>query len=376
MVQKSLTIFLLFICSILVANDTACAKLIIHSKTAVAIKIVGFNSLAEISLFKGNLQVDGNQEVKTSYKGLALLVLEGSRYPVIIGDESLIVNVTSPAELPSFVADTENNFFYKALKDNTHVPERYAFADLMIRAKHLLDSSHSIRTIEELKSRKKEFYHFVGENYQSLKHSDIIRRLLAQYFIMHEYVDYHIEGTPATDIKQRYQQEVLTGVAEWLKTLSPHISEHEILNYCVSLYYSRSMVTLASQIIDKFADAAYCPGDAPGTISFPADLQIFQAGEDKTKNLSSIKGNKLIAFISDQCPVSMVATVSKARKLATEKQATTLIVAPMEKLSNRHLAMNRMIRNGKLMFVSDEKWRKGNLTKNIKLPLFIKIEDS
>jgi hypothetical protein len=52
-----------------------------------------------------------------------------------------------------------------------------------------------------------------------------------------------------------------------------------------------------------------------------------------------------------------------------------LIVAPLEKLSGKHLAMSRMIRNGKLLFVCDEKWRKDNLAKKIKLPLFVKVDD-
>ncbi|MCD6389405.1 MAG: hypothetical protein J7L69_08330 [Desulfobulbaceae bacterium] len=71
----------------------------------------------------------------------------------------------------------------------------------------------------------------------------------------------------------------------------------------------------------------------------------------------------------------MVAAVSKARKLAAENQTTSLIVAPLEKLSDKYLAMNRMIRNGKLLFVSDEKWRKDNLAKKIRLPLFIPLEN-
>ncbi len=372
MVQRSLIIFLLFICSVLAANDADCAKLFIHSKTAVAIEIVGFNSLAETSLFKGNLKPDSKHEINTSYRGLALLVFAGGQsYPVIIGDESFPVTIANPAEPPSFANSAENDFFYKALTNKTQVPEQYAFASLMIQAKYLLDSSHSIRTAQELRAGKKEFQQFVAENYQNLRHSDMIRRLLGQYFMMHEYVDYHIEGAPASNIKKRYQKEILTGVADWLKILSPHISEQEILNYCVSLYYNRSMVTLASLIVDTFKDAAYCPGDAPETLSFPDDLQILAPGQNKTENLGTIKGNKLIAFVSEHCPVSMVAAVSKARKMAKEKQTIPLIVAPLEKLSGKHLAMSRMIRNGKLLFVSDEKWRKENLTKKIKLPLFI-----
>jgi hypothetical protein len=83
---------------------------------------------------------------------------------------------------------------------------------------------------------------------------------MAQYFMMQEYVNYHTEGIPASDIKVKYQQAVLDGVGNWLEILSTHIPGYEILNYCVSLYYNRSMVTLASLIIENFRAVAYCPG--------------------------------------------------------------------------------------------------------------------
>ncbi len=203
----------------------------------------------------------------------------------------------------------------------------------------------------------------------------MIRRLISQSFMMHEYVDYHVAGAPATEIKKRYQQEVLAGVADWLRTLSLHIPEWKTISYCVSLYYNRSMVTLASLIIDRYKDAAYCPGDSAENITFPDDLQLEKSNQDITLNFGDIKGSKIIAFVSEQCPVSMVATVSKARILAKEKNPVTLIVAPLEKLSDKHLAMSRMLRNGKLLFASDEKWRKNNLTKKVKLPLFVRIEN-
>lgn len=48
-------------------------------------------------------------------------------------------------------------------------------------------------------------------------------------------------------------------------------------------------------------------------------------------------------------------------------------VAPLEKLSKNHLTMARMISNGSLYFINDEKWRKENLAKKIKLPLFVEV---
>ena len=47
----------------------------------------------------------------------------------------------------------------------------------------------------------------------------------------------------------------------------------------------------------------------------------------------------------------------------------------MQKLSSTHLAMARMVSNGNLLFINDEKWRKGTLEKKIKLPLFVRIGD-
>jgi hypothetical protein len=130
------------------------------------------------------------------------------------------------------------------LSGDPKAPVDYDFAHLMIQAKDLLKSSSSVRTVEELTAKKKEFHEFVRKNYESLKHSDMVRRLIAQYFMMHEYVDYHTEGAPAADIRIQYQKEVVNGVGNWLETLKPHLQQQEILNYIVSLYYDRSMVTL------------------------------------------------------------------------------------------------------------------------------------
>jgi hypothetical protein len=369
-------LFSFFIFAIFFGCDSASAKLIIHSKTAVAIELVGFNALAETPLFKGKLQVDENYEVKTFYKGLALVVFtQGQSYPIIIDQETITVKITSPAEPPFFSGSAENNFFYKALTANAPIPAQYTFADLMIQAKNLIDSSHSIHTVEELTTKKQEFHHFVDTNAQSLKYSNMIRRLIAQYFMMHEYVDYHTEGAPATDIKKRYQQAVLSGVKSWLEILKPHIPEHEILNYCVSLYYNRSMVTLAGKIIDNFRDVAYCPGNEKEKFDFHKKLLVTSMN-NKDRKLSDVQGNKLISFVSDDCPVSMVETIIKVRKLAKQKKDVAVVVVPLQELSKNHLTMSNMVRNSNMFFINDEKWRKDNLAEKIKLPLFVKPQNT
>ena len=100
------------------------------------------------------------------------------------------------------------------------------------------------------------------------------------------------------------------------------------------------------------------------------------ADGDKERKLGDFKGTKIIAFVSEDCPVSMVETVSKARQLANQKENVPVIVAPLQKLSRNHLSMASMIRHKNMFFINDEQWRKENLPKKIQLPLSIRIGDS
>jgi hypothetical protein len=355
---------------------TGSGKFVVHSQTDVDIELTGYNGLAETNIFTGDVVPGSGQEINTPYRGLALLGFAGGqRYPVIIGDKSFTLNITGPNEPPSFTYSAENDFLYKKLSGEDPAPGQYDFALLMIQAKDLLKSSSSVRTVEELTTKKEEFHEFVRNNYVSLKHSDMVRRLIAQSFMMHEYVDYHEEGAPATNIRIKYQKEVVNGVGSWLETLKPHLQQQEVLNYIVSLYYNRSMVTLASLIIENFRNVAYCPGDDKKIFSFPADMNIVVAAGDKERKLGDFRGDKIIAFVSEDCPVSMVEAVNKARQLIDQKENVPVIVAPLQKLSKNHLVMASMIRHKNMFFINDEQWRKENLPKKIQLPLFIQIGD-
>ncbi|MCP3892594.1 MAG: hypothetical protein GY702_27520 [Desulfobulbaceae bacterium] len=112
--------------------------------------------------------------------------------------------------------------------------------------------SSSIQTVEELREKKIDFQEFVQSNYLELSHSDLIRRLVSQYFMMHEYVRYHQEGSPAGDILLRYQQEVLAGVRSLLMLVQDDIPGNKLLNYIIGFYYNRGMVTFASFIANNF----------------------------------------------------------------------------------------------------------------------------
>ena len=257
---------------------SAGAMLSLHCRTAVDLELVGYDGLAEIPLFKGSIAAGGKQEIATPYQGLALLRFAGGQsYPVLLGDASFTLNIAGPAEPPAFTGSSENEFFSSRLAGYGPAGTSSDFALLLLQAKQLLESTYPIRTVPELTAKKEEIHAFVRDQYKSLSHSDMVRRLVAQYFMMHEYVDYRVEGTPATDIRARYQQAVVDGVGNWLAILGPHIPEHEILNYCLSLYYQRSMVTIAALIVENFQSAAYCPGVEKETWSFPKDLLVREA---------------------------------------------------------------------------------------------------
>ncbi len=373
--KKWFTAKLLFVFFVMATTEAALASFVIYSQEDVDIEIKGYNALNDFTLFKGKLISGVEQTIDTPYQGLALLVFKkGQKYPVILGEQSFTLNIKNANILPSFTGSSENEFFYKQLTGAAPGPGQYDFAHLMIQAKQLLDSSHSIHTFDELKAMKEKFHTFVRSHYQDLQHSDMLRRLLGQYFMMHEYVDYHIKGAPACDIQVRYKKAVIGGVGNWLEILKTHIPEHEIVNYCVSLYYNRGMVTLASRIIVNFRDVAYCPGDEKLKISFTKNLPMIKGNEKRAQRLDTCKNDKIIAFVSEDCPVSMVETVMKVRQLAAQKKNVTVIVAPLEKLSGKHLAMRRMVSSGNMLFIDDDKWRKKNMPEKLKLPLFVHIE--
>lgn len=349
------------------------AELTIQTKTAVEITLTGFDGLEDLVLFQGEIAKGHLREIDTPYRGLALLGFTGGQsYPVLISEAPFVLKITGPGKPPSFIGSGVNDFLYNSLSSVATVSNgKYPFADLLLRAKGLLESTYAINTMAQLAAKKKELAGFVASNYQSLRHSDMVRRLMSQSFMMHEYVDYLVEGEPATTIQARYRQEVLAGVGDWLKALSPHLPGHLVVNTCVSFYYERSMVSMASQIIDRFPAEAICPGETDVTFHLPENLTVTDARGKQQGTLADLKGEKTVALVSDDCPVSMVAAVVNARELARQKTANPLIVAPLQRLSRQHLAMAKMIRDEKILFIDDEKWFRGKPTTLTWLPAFI-----
>ncbi len=166
-----------YILSGCVANS---AQLVIQSQEDVTVALKGFDGLTEQSLFNENLSHRENK-IDIPYQGLALLVLSGGQtYPVIVGDKAFTLSITDPSEPPSFTGSEANSYFYDALtgkaKETDSPPND--FAHLMVTAKQLLESTHSIHTLTELTAKKNEFHEFVRENYENLKHSDMVYQCL------------------------------------------------------------------------------------------------------------------------------------------------------------------------------------------------------
>ncbi len=378
-----------FLCFIFAVSIFTCAVAapclgqsgtIIHARTTSAFELQGYAGLETISIYHGTLAAGESLKLETPYNGLAMLIFSGGqRYPVILGKKSSDLIITSPDEQPSFADGDENQLFYQLLSGEKPAGKGDGVARLLIQGKELLDSSNSIQTVEELREKKIDFQEFVQSNYLKLSHSDLIQRLVSQYFMMHEYVRYHQEGSPAGDIRLRYQQEVLAGVRSLLVLVQDDIPGNKLLNYIIGFYYNRGMVTFASFIADNFREIAHCEGENLELSDFPANLKLTLSDGSTVGELGKLKGAKTISLVSSDCPVSIVKTVMKARETVSTKNHTInriIIVVPLEKLSVKHRGMSRNVSGGKMLFINDEKWREENLSKIIRLPFFVNIAQS
>jgi hypothetical protein len=136
------------------------------------------------------------------------------------------------------------------------------------------------------------------------------------------------------------------------------------------------MVTLAHLIVRSLSDYAYCPGNILKNIQVSEDVSVFDAEGNNKGVVKNFSGNGILAFVSADCPVSMVETVIRARKAAGQGKNRVVIVVPVQKISDKHWAMRRMLTSGNMFFVKDEKWRVINTAEDIRLPLFVDIAAS
>ena len=59
--------------------------------------------------------------------------------------------------------------------------------------------------------------------------------------------------------------------------------------------------------------------------------------------------------------------------MADQRNGDKLIVASVQELSDKYLAMKRMVSGGDMLFIDDEQWRKENLAERVRLPLFVPV---
>jgi hypothetical protein len=342
--------------SFLWVAESAWAMLRIQSQIPVSVQLFGYSGLSEILLGEAELAAGQSHTVEGTYRGLAILTPAGGpSFPVLLGEETTTLLFEDAAGPPSFPGSRSNTSFYAMLTGGQQEDgEADEFARLMLQAKDLLESSYAIRSTAEAAAKSAEFYSFVGEHYRDLRHSDMVRRLVAQSLMMLEYVDYHVAGAPAGDIAIRHRQAIVEGVAGWLEVLGPHMSSGEIVDFCVLFYYRRGMVAMAGNIVERFRDIASCPGVEDLARQIPADTLLTNAEKTASVRLSALKGEKIFAFVSENCAVSMVEAVLTARRLAQQGNVAHLIVVPREPLSESHLAMNSMVSNGAMLFVTDQ----------------------
>lgn len=359
-------------------SQSAGTSLFINSQSKLNLELVGYNGLKDFSIVKTTASPEKRETVITFYRGLALLnYSNGSSYPLILNNEPFTFEIKNASQPPSFKSSVTNEYFYDLLAGKIRETDAVLdeFAYLMIQAKNLLESSSGIATASELQTKREEFYHFIRDHYNNLKNSDMIRRLVAQSFMMHEYVNYHIKDEPATNIKKKYQSKVLECAKGWLETLKPHIPEHETLNYIVLLYYDRSMVSMASFIANNFKEYAFCPGTEKKDFGLKKTLMLTGKKGQRQIELHEIQGDKILAFVSGECSVSMVQAISFARLKDGSRPKYQIIVVPVKKLSVKHFTMGKKLSTSNLYFVQDDKWIEKNVPDNLRLPHLVNLRE-
>lgn len=337
-------------------SPIAASALTLQAIREITVQVRAFDGLTTTNLYNGKIEPGKDVHITALYQGLALISFPGGQsYPLIIGPAKSSVIIDAANNIPNFSNSPENVVFYKSLQSDEPIPATYPFITLMLEAKRLLESSSSIKTMQELKAKRAAFYQFVAANYAVLRYSDMVARLVAQSFMMHENVSYQEKGGTPQDILVKYYAAVIACAKGWLDTLAPHMPRHQVMNHLVSLYYERSMVAMAARLLNAFEKDAICPKVENCAIcgTLPEDTVVLSGR--LTQRIKDIDGRKDIIFVSESCPVSMTKAVVAARE--ADGNDLTIIVAPLEPLSEKHRAMNGLLSGKKLLFVDDEKWQ-------------------
>lgn len=367
----------LLLCCILAffSVNVAGAELSISSATQMKVELYGFSALKERLLYRGVISPGSQLDIPTDYEGLGLLkVTGGKEYSVILGKEPVTIIFTLPNSSPQFVNSPENGVFSAWQQTTvTEGTEKFPFTKLLIEAKTLLETSRQITTPGELTTQKNLIHDFISRNYLSLSKSDMIKQLVVQYFLMHEYISYHTVSSSTDTLQLNYREEILDGVKSWRRILGKHMAEDEIVSFCVSFFFKREMVTLAYLLMEDNRDVATCPGEAPFPLQFPDTLKL-TFGEGIETELGKILTPKLVTIISTKCTFSMVESVMKARELVEKRKGVAMIIATVEPLNREHLAMSQLVNGGLLLFVNDEKWRVEQFKNKPFLPYFYSVD--
>ncbi len=420
MISNCIFILLLFTSTLFPYNTDEKA---IHIKSDAIVDIIleGYNGFSSFTIAELHIDSGSTATINTDYEGLVLLIYpQGQRYPLILSDDKLEINIHSPGVKPDFINSQENEFLYDYLSkyrkleyqlmllketmsemesSDPFFPElekeqlrvqaereklkctlttnEYPMASTLLAARLLNESTYNIKTSFELNERKEAYHQFVKENAGRLIHSDMLMELARQYFMMHEYVSFIPEGTK--DImygKMEFNNAIISSAGNWIDLLQDMVAAEKVLDFCVGLYYDRSMVGQATGIIDAYREIAFCPGT--GSIEFNiveevTDLSVVDSKGFNKMPMSALNLYKVLALVADTCNISKVETIALARLITEKKIAATVVVVPSGQLTENYKIMDRMY-TGTFYFAQDEGWYQQNIKSHGTIPLFILLD--
>jgi len=402
------------VCLIFIGSSSLKAgNLIITSEEDTQFELIGFDGLGSFNLAQIEM-ISGQEEILAlDYQGLVLLVYEaGQRYPIVMDEQNCVISLEKGSGHPIFTDSGGNEFLYHFLGSSmqyhtqlrmleetysklgeaddfsadilteskrvngsldslyaTLPNDQFPLASTLLSARLLMESTYSISTLDDLIERKAVILDFIYKNYSKLQHSDMLQELGRQYMMMNEYV-----GRAKVQLKK----EIIQDVADWVEVLDGKIDAALVVDFFVATYYSRSMVTQASQIVHAFDDVMLSrPEDYlwPEIGDTIPDFDMTANDGFLTEKLNSWDLPKILAFVSPEKKTSLAETVILLRMISVDKLFLPVIAIPEIYLSPEMISMTNLT-TAYLFFARDSKWTDNHFGRPLALPLFLLLDEN
>jgi hypothetical protein len=357
--QHRILSFLLFLYPFSLYSGSLILRL--PSSISKTITIIGFSGMKELNLGILTVNAEGTAFYKGDYEGFIMIEIDSKgSFPVILKQETVEFTLDKN-EYPQFT-DEENTWLYKSLSGKrkteqqemtlinnlSYFPENdpyYALlkrkqteidslktinekrilsdnrslASLILQGQQLIESTYGIKTTTDLKDRKKAMLDFLVLHFKRLYHTDMFRQTAFQYAMMNEYV---------AKSREEHYGYVIADIGDWITRLDGKLSPEEITEFFVTMAAGRRMISLASEILAKYARFTGCPVSLSNIKKsdpipdFPVHLW---KSSDQVPLSKAGAAKKLLIFYDEDCVFCLPAHVRLMNLLQNKSLTITVI---------------------------------------------------